>query len=97
MESCVFVRGKEVESGRILWKGSFLINDWDHNVEGDAVVCVGREEVLQALSENRKAPGPTEVSLELIAASVGGGVGIQVMAEICQEILKDLECQLNGL
>ena len=30
-------------------------NDWDHNVKGDAVegpvVCVGREEVLQALSE----------------------------------------------
>ena len=28
-----------------------------------------------------KAPGPLEVSLELIAASVG--VGIQVLAEIC--------------
>ena len=30
-------------------------NDWDHNVEGDAVegavVCVGREEVLQVLNE----------------------------------------------
>ena len=50
-------------------------NDWDHDVEGDAlegpVVCVSREEVLQALSEmkTRKAPGPSEVSLELIAAS----------------------------
>ena len=32
-----------------------------------------------------KAPGPSEVSLELIAAS--GGVGIQVMAEICQKVL----------
>ena len=29
-----------------------------------------------------KKPGPSEVSLELIAAS--GKVGIQVMAEICQ-------------
>ena len=29
-----------------------------------------------------KAPGPSEVSLELIAAS--GGVGFQVMAETCQ-------------
>ena len=33
-------------------------NDWDRNVEGDAVkgpsVCVSREEVLQALNENRK-------------------------------------------
>ena len=32
-----------------------------------------------------KAPGPSEVSLELIAAS--GGVGIRVMAEICQKVL----------
>ena len=32
-----------------------------------------------------KAPGPSEVSLRLIAAS--GGVGIQVMAEICQRVL----------
>ena len=29
-----------------------------------------------------KAPGPSDVSMELIAAS--GGVGIQVMAEIYQ-------------
>ena len=33
-----------------------IMNDWDHNVEGDAiegpVVCVGREEVLQAFNEN---------------------------------------------
>ena len=29
-----------------------------------------------------KAPGPSQVSLEFIAAS--GGVGIKVMAEICQ-------------
>ena len=32
-----------------------------------------------------KAPGTSEVSLELIAAS--RGVGIQVMAEICQRVL----------
>ena len=32
-----------------------------------------------------KALGPSEVSLELIAAS--GGVGIKVMAEICQKVL----------
>ena len=35
-------------------------NDWDHNVEGDAVegpvVCVSGEELLQALNENRKSP-----------------------------------------
>ena len=59
-------------------------NDGDHNVEGDAVegpvVCVSREEVLKALSEikTQKAPGPSDISLLLIAAS--GGVGIQVMA-----------------
>ena len=67
-------------------------NDWDRNVEGDAVegpvVCVSREEVLQALNDIKtgKAPGPSEVSLEMIASS--GEVGIQVMAEICQKILE---------
>ena len=50
-------------------------NYLDHNVEGDVVegpvVCVSREDVLQALSEVKtsKASGPSEVSLELIAAS----------------------------
>ena len=57
-------------------------------MEGDAaedpVACVSREEVPQALDE-KKAPGPSELSLELIAAS--GGVGIQVKAEICQNVL----------
>ena len=44
-------------------------NDWDQYVEGDAVegpvVCVGIEEVLQALNEMKtgKAHGPSEVSL----------------------------------
>ena len=50
-------------------------NDWNRIVEGDAVegqvVCVNREEVLQALNEinTGKASGPSEVSLQLIAAS----------------------------
>ena len=66
-------------------------NDWDQDVEGDAaegpVVCVSREEVLQALIEMKtgKGPGPSEVSLESIAAS--GRVGIQVMGETCQKVL----------
>ena len=53
-------------------------------MEGDTVegpvICVSREEVLQALHEIKigKEPGPSEVSLELIAASMG--VGIQGMA-----------------
>ena len=43
-------------------------DDWDRNVEGDAVegqvVCVSREEVLQALNEMKTgiAPGPSEAS-----------------------------------
>ena len=50
-------------------------NAWDRNVEGDAVegpgVCVSREEVLQALNEikTEKIPGPSQLSLELIAIS----------------------------
>ena len=64
-------------------------NDWDRNVEGDAVVCVSREDVLQALNEmTGKAPGHSVVSLEVIAAS--GGVRLQVMAEICQTVLDGL-------
>ena len=85
----------EKERGRV-WKDYVErimneVNDWDHKVEGDAVegpvVLVSREEVLQALCEMKtgKAPEPSEVSLELIAAS--GGVGIHVMAEICQKVL----------
>ena len=52
-------------------------NDCDHNVEADAVegpvVCVFREEVLQALNEinTGKASRPSEVSLELIVVSGG--------------------------
>ena len=48
-----------------------------HNVEGeiveDPVVCVSREEVLQALNEMKtgRGPGSSEVSLMLIAASGG--------------------------
>ena len=47
-------------------------------------MCVSREEVLQALNEMKtgKAPGPSEVSLELIAAR--RGVEIHVMVELCQ-------------
>ena len=50
-------------------------SDWDHNVEGDAVegpvVCVSREEMLQALNEMKtgKFHGPSVVSLELIVAN----------------------------
>ena len=65
-------------------------NDWDDNVEGDAVegtvVCVGREEMLQAFNAMKtgNAHGPSEVSLELVTPSI---VGIQMMAEICHRII----------
>ena len=86
----------EMERGKV-WKDYMERimneeNDWGHhNVEGDEVegpvVCVSREEVLQALNKMKtvKAPGPSEVSLVLIAAS--RGVKIQVMVELCQIVL----------
>ena len=72
MESCVLVRGKEV-----VWKDNMdrimnEENNQDRYVEGDAVegpvVCVSREEVVQALDKIKtgKALGPSEVLLELI-------------------------------
>ena len=50
-------------------------NVWDYNVEGDAVEgpvdYVSRDEVVQALIEMKtgEAPGPSDVSMELFAAS----------------------------
>ena len=51
------------------------------------IICVGREEVLRASNEVKtgRAPGHSDVSLELIAAS--WNVWTQVMAEICQRVL----------
>ena len=49
-------------------------NEWDHRVEIDAVegteACASRAQVLQALNEVKtlKAPGLSEVSLEMIAS-----------------------------
>ena len=60
-------------------------------MEGDAVegpvVCISIEVVLLAVNEmsTGRAPGPSVISLKLIAAS--RGIGIQVMAEICQRVL----------
>ena len=68
-------------------------------MEGDAlegpVVCVCKEEVLQALNAMKtgKASGPSEVSLELIAAS--GCVGFYVMAELCQSVLDGVGMQVE--
>ena len=50
-------------------------NDWDHNVEEDAVEgavnCINRDEMVQVLNKMKTGitPGPSAVSLELITAS----------------------------
>ena len=50
-------------------------NDRNHNVERNSVQgtvdCVSRDEVIQVSNEMRtvEVPGPSDVSLELIAAS----------------------------
>ena len=49
-------------------------NDWDHgqrDAVGDAVDCVHRDEVVQALNKIKTgtAPEPSDVPLELIATS----------------------------
>ena len=85
MKSCVLVR-REVKSERIMNEE----NDWDHNVEVDEVgpvVCVSREDVVQALNEmkTRQTPGPSVVSFDLIAS--GCEVGFHVMTELCKRIL----------
>ena len=65
-------------------------NDWDHNVEVDAVegqvAFVSRGDgtgIKQCNTGN--APGHSEVLFELIVAS--RDVGIHVMAEICQRVI----------
>ena len=61
MDSCVSMRRKEVKLTDYVAQIMNEENDWDHNVEGDAVegpvVCVSREEVLQALNEMRTGKG----------------------------------------
>ena len=55
MESCVSLRRKEVVWMDYMERIMREENDWDNNVEGDAVEgsvhYVSREEVLQALNE----------------------------------------------
>ena len=62
----------------------------ESNAAKGPVDCVGRNEVVQLSNEMKteKAPGPSEVSFQLVAASTG--VGIQVMAVLCQRILDGL-------
>ena len=77
MESCVSARRKKGEFWHdYMERVMNMRTGKDHNVEEDAtvegpVVCVCREEVTQALNEMRTggAPGPLNVSLELITVS----------------------------
>ena len=73
--------------------------DWDHSVEGDGVespvVCVSRDWVLQALNEVKTGKALDHQMYHWIFFGFGfyhwifatRGVGIQVMAEICQRVL----------
>ena len=65
-------------------------NKWDQNVQADLVEGpaerVSREEVVKALGKMKagKAAAPSEVSVEMIAAS--GEIGV-VVVELCQSVL----------
>ena len=69
------------------WNCNEMSMDVNRNAVEGPVICVSREEMLQAWNEMKtgKSLGPSEISLKLIAAS--GGVGNQLMAEICQAVL----------
>ena len=66
-------------------------NEWNQNVEADLVEGpverVSQEEVVKTMGGMKagKAAGPSEVSVEMIAAS--GEIGIGVMVELCQGVL----------
>ena len=66
-------------------------NEWDQNVQADLVEGpperVSREEVVKALGKMKagKAAAPSEVSVEMIAAS--GEIGVDVMVELCHSVL----------
>ena len=66
-------------------------NEWNQNVEADLVEGlverVSREEVVKAMGEMKagKAAGPSEVSVEMIAAKEDIRIG--VMVELCQGVL----------
>ena len=65
-------------------------NEWDQNVQADLVEGpverVSREEVVKALGKMKagNAAAPSEVSVEMIAAS--GEIGV-VVVELCQSVL----------
>ena len=66
-------------------------NEWDHMVETDVVERhvenVARNEIVEAMQSMKsgKATGTSEVSEEMIVASVE--IGVKVMMELCQRVL----------
>ena len=66
-------------------------NEWGQNVEADLVEGqlerVSLKEVVKMMGKMKagKAGGPSEVSVEMIAAS--GDIVIGVMVELCQGVL----------
>ena len=62
-------------------------NEWDHMVETDVVEGpvekVARNQIVKAMQKikSEKATGPSEVSMEMIAAS--GEIRAKVMMELC--------------
>lgn len=63
-------------------------NEWNQNVEADLVEGpVERVSQMKTMGGTKagKAAGPSEVSVEMIAAS--GEIGIAVMVELCQGVL----------
>ena len=70
-------------------------NEWDQIVKAELVEGpverVNREEVVKVIREMKagKAAGPSEVRVEMIAAS--GEIGIGIMVEVCW---MEEECQM---
>ena len=66
-------------------------NEWDEMVKADvvkgAVEKVTRKVIVKAMQEIKlgKATGPSQVSVEMIAAS--GEIGVTVIMEPCQRVL----------
>ena len=75
------------------------MNEWDQNMQADLVEGpverVSWEEVVKALGKMKagRAPGPSEISVEMIAASEE--IRIDVMVELCQSVLEE-ECRMSG-
>ena len=70
-------------------------NEWDHMVETDVVERpvekVARNEIVEPMQKIKsgKAPGPSEVNEEMMAAS--GEIKVKVMMELYQRVFNGKE------